>query len=49
MFVAAHHAVARWMLTSLTPTSRAGFTIAAQMSSRKGTPFFVRSARMIKL
>src|ERR1035437_3920733 len=31
---------ARWMLTSLTPTSRAVFTIAAQVSSGKGTPFF---------
>ena len=28
------------MLTSLTPTSRAVFTIAAQVSSGKGTPFF---------
>jgi hypothetical protein len=34
------------MLTSLTPTSRAVFTIAAQVSSGKGTPFLVRSARM---
>jgi hypothetical protein len=31
---------ARWILTSLTPTSRAVFTIAAQVSSGKGTPFF---------
>src|SRR6266436_9310991 len=34
------------MLTSLTPTSRAVFTIAAQVSSGKGTPFLVRSARI---
>ena len=34
------------MLTSLTPTSRAVFTIAAQVSSGKGTPFLVRSARV---
>src|SRR6266568_8636482 len=33
------YAVARWMLTSLTPTSRAVFTIAAQVSSGKGMPF----------
>jgi hypothetical protein len=25
LFVAAHHAVARWMLTTLTPTSRAAY------------------------
>src|ERR1700694_3333101 len=37
---------ARWMLTSLTPTSRAVFTIAAQVSYGKGTPFLVRSARI---
>src|SRR6201999_458519 len=40
-------AVARWMLASLTPTSRAVFTIAAQVSSGKGTPFLVRSARIL--
>src|ERR1700716_3205646 len=43
-----NHAVARWMLTSLTPTSRAVFTIAAQVSSGKGTPFLVRSARIFR-
>jgi hypothetical protein len=32
------------MLTSLMPTSRAVFTIAARLSSGKGTPFLVRSA-----
>jgi hypothetical protein len=32
------------MLISLTPTSRAVFTIAAQVSSGKGMPFWVRSA-----
>src|ERR1700716_2564942 len=37
---------ARWMLVSLTPTSRAVFTIAAQGSSGNGTPFLVRSARV---
>ena len=36
------------MLTSLTPTSRAVFTIAAQVSSGKGTPFLVRSARIFR-
>jgi hypothetical protein len=41
MFAAAHHAVARWMITSLTPTSRTVLTIAAQMSSGKGAPFLV--------
>jgi hypothetical protein len=39
---------ARWMLTSLTPTSRAVFTIAAQVSSGNGTPFLVRSARIFQ-
>jgi hypothetical protein len=34
------------MLASLTPTSRAVFTIAAQVSSGKGTPLLVRSARI---
>src|SRR5450755_2495763 len=42
----ANQAVARCILTSLTPTSRAVFTIAAQVSSGKGTPFLVRSARI---
>jgi hypothetical protein len=37
------------MLTSLTPISRAVFTIAAQVSSGKGTPFLVRSARIFPL
>src|SRR5258706_15697871 len=41
-----NHAVARCTLTSLTPTSRAVFTIAAQVSSGKGTPLLVRSARI---
>src|SRR5882757_4505615 len=48
VFVTAHYPVARWMLTSLTPTSRAVFTIAAQVSSGKGTPFLVRSARIFR-
>src|SRR4051794_28096338 len=34
-----NQAVARCILTSLTPTSRAVFTIASQVSSGKGTPF----------
>src|SRR3981189_2522921 len=38
--------MAPWMLASLTPTSRAGLTIAAQVSSGSGTPFLVRSARI---
>src|SRR5579863_171361 len=42
----AHYWVALWMLASLTPTSRAVFTIAAQVSSGKGTPFLVRSVRI---
>src|SRR6476660_678335 len=33
---------ARCMLASFTPTSRAVLTIAAQVSSGKGTPFLVR-------
>jgi len=36
------------MLASLTPTSRAVFTIAAQVSSGKGMPFLVRSARIFR-
>ena len=36
------------MLTSLTPTSRAVLTIAAQVSSGSGTPFLVRSARVFR-
>ena len=36
------------MLTSLTPTSRAVLTIAAQVSSGSGTPFLVRSARIFR-
>src|SRR5215468_5327523 len=40
--------VALWILDSLTPTSRAVFTIAAQVSSGKGTPFLVRSARVFR-
>ena len=35
------------MLASLTPTSRAVLTIAAQVSSGSGTPFLVRSARSL--
>jgi len=35
------------MLASLTPTSRAVLTIAAQVSSGKGTPFLLRSARIL--
>src|ERR1700741_1093586 len=42
------HAVACWMLRSLTPTSRAVATIAAQLSSGKGTPFWGRSARIFR-
>src|SRR5258708_9353062 len=44
----ANHCTALWMLTSLTPTSRAVFTIAAQVSSGKGTPFLVRSVRIFR-
>ena len=36
------------MLASLTPTSRAVLTIAAQVSSGSGTPFLVRSARILR-
>src|SRR2546430_12325587 len=36
------------MLTSLTPASRAVFTIAAQVSSGKGMPFWVRSMRVFR-
>ena len=36
------------MLASLTPTSRAVLTIAAQVSSGNGTPFLVRSARILR-
>src|ERR1700716_4303115 len=39
----------RWMLVSLTPTLRSVFTIAAQVSSGKGTPFLVLSARVFRL